>query len=240
MRNKHIEDRIMFGLGMVAGLLVWAGLASCAGLSVEAWTIPRFKGSYDLRGFTGIALDRRTGRLNLTNDTGWCEIPYRNGQPTTQGAFMAPTKGYQLRAVAATPSGVLVYDVLSHSLMGDAGQHRLSQPISHPTGMTAFLNKICIADGRKNKLYVVQLSGQQAHIVQTQSMPAGVVGLAADRGSLYAATHRNIYQYNQNFDLIAQYQLSVSINGLTTGPQGELIAVARGTNSIYLLRGISP
>ncbi|MCD4778969.1 MAG: hypothetical protein K8S27_00255 [Candidatus Omnitrophica bacterium] len=223
------------GLLIVCVCPVWSG-----DVFIETFSIPTFKGSYDIRNFTGIALDGSSGKLSLTNDTGWCEIPYRNGQISEQGAFMAPTKGFQLKAVASTPSGVLVYDVLSHSIMGDTGNFRLARPIRNPTGMTHFQGFIYIADGRRNELYVVRLSGQQAEIVQTQSLPGGVVGLASDQRSLYAATNRKIYQYDQNFEIIGQYDLDVSINGITTGPRGELLAVAKGVNKIYIIQGINP
>ena len=200
---------------------------------VQTWTIPSFKGHYDLKQFTGLGLDGRTQNISLSNDTGWCEIAYRQGQFRADGSFMAPTQGYRLGAVASSPFGVYVYDVLSHSIMGERGIYKLPQPVLHPTGMTFFQNKIYIADGSQGILYEIQIDGGQAKILAEHPFLRGVTGLAASPDRLYVAAGNTIYIYNGQLNEINRFQLGPKINGLTRGPLDELIAVGEGDNKLY-------
>lgn len=90
-------------------LISVAGAYEIQYLKAEVFKIPSYNNGVPSGSFGSIGIDGKTGNVCLANDYGWCEIPYRNGKFNFEGFFIAPTKGYKLKAVASSPSGTYVF-----------------------------------------------------------------------------------------------------------------------------------
>ena len=105
-------------------------------LKAEIFSLPSFRGDISAKGFHSIAIDGKNGNIALASDQGWCEIPYKNGVFDLKRAFIAPTKGFRLKAAAAAPGKIYVFDMLSGMIMGSNKKYALPVKIIRPTAMT--------------------------------------------------------------------------------------------------------
>jgi len=205
-------------------------------LQAEVFNLPNYNSSVPNNSFTGIGIDGKTGKVSLANDYGWCEIPYRNGQFNFKSSFIAPTKGYKLKAVASSPDGTYVFDTLSNSIMVGRGSYKISNRINNPTGMAYYKGKVYLADKSTAMIYGLQITNNQAKTVQTFKAHRGICGLASDGNFLYSCDNNNIYKHDSNMNRVATYKLSVSIAGITMSGPREILAVAKNENKIYRFR----
>ncbi|MFH1360407.1 MAG: hypothetical protein ABIJ41_05140 [Candidatus Omnitrophota bacterium] len=205
-------------------------------LKVETFKIPHYKSNLPPDRFSGIGIDSRNGHISLSGEDVWCEIPYRAGQPDFARSFIAPTKGFQLTAVASAPGGVYVYDSLSNAIMAGNASYPLSQRMNRVTGMAYYRGKIYIADDDAGQIYEIQLSRGKAEIERSFKAHHAICGLAADSSALYSCDNQTIYAYDAAMNVVARYKLDVRINGLTVSGPDEFLAPAQNKNEIYRIR----
>jgi len=205
-------------------------------LKAEVFKIPSYNSGVPSGSFSSIGIDGKTGNVCLANDCGWCEIPYRNGKFNFKSSFIAPTKGYKLKAVASSPSGTYVFDTLSNSIMAERGNYKVSIRIDNPTGMAYHKGKLYVADKSTGKIYELQLTDGRAKVLRIFKAHSAICGLASDGNFLYSCDSRNIYKYDSNMKVTFVYKLKVSIAGIAFSGPGEILAVARNKNEIYKFR----
>ncbi len=205
-------------------------------LKAEVFKIPSYNSRVPSGSFIGIGIDGKTGNVCLANGYGWCEIPYGNGKFNFKSSFIAPTKGYKLKAVAGSPTGTYVFDTLSNSIMAERGNYKVSIRIDSPTGMAYHKGKLYVADKSTNKIYELQLTGGRAKVLRIFKAHNSICGLASDGNFLYSCDSRNIYKYDSNMKVTFVYKLKVSIAGIAFSGPGEILAVARNKNEIYKFR----
>lgn len=202
-------------------------------IKVKRFMIPQYGGRQN-RNLNGIAAT--ANKIYFATDNSWGECSYYSGAVDFSSMFIAPTKGYKIKAVASTGAVAITYDSMSNSIMlGKSDQYKLTTKIHQPSAMTWHEGNVYLADQKVNKIYKVLLRGTIAQIVNTYPAPDGINGLASDREAIYASSGKMIYKLDTKFDIVEAYKLNVYVNGLASGLNGELVACARGTNIIYLL-----
>ncbi len=231
--TKLIITTLFFGLFCAAGIK--AGEPDY--LIAEVFSIPDYNTKVPHNFFTDIGLDGKTGNISLVNDYAWCEIPYRNGEFDFKRSFIAPTKGYKLKAIASNPNGVYVFDVLANSIMADRKNYKVPVKINNPTCMAYHKGEIYVADKSAGKIYKLRLIRGQAKILQTFKAHKSICGLASDGNFLYSCDSNNIYKYDFDMNRTLTYKLNVSISGITLSGSGEILAIAKNKRKIYRFKG---
>jgi len=202
-------------------------------LKAEVFKIPNFRSKIPNHSFNGIGIDFSTGNITLASDSGWCEIPYKNGEPVLPSAFIAPTKGFQLKAIAGGPGEVFVFDKLTGQIMGTKRKHKLPVAILNPAGMAYHNSRIFLADGGKSIIYELDITGAKAKVIRRLKAHKGICGLASDGKTLYSCSSNAIAEYDSEMRMIYLYRIDVHINGIACSSRREIIAVSKGKNEIY-------
>lgn len=202
-------------------------------LVAEVFSIPDYNTKVPDNSFTDIGIDGKTGNISLVNDYAWSEIPYKNGKLNFKRSFIAPTKGYKLKAIANNPNGVYVFDVLANSIMADRKNYKVSVKINNPTGMAYHKGKIYVADKSTGKIYKLRLIKGRAEVMQTFKAHNSICGLASDGSFLYSCDSNNIYKYDFDMNKTLIYKLNVFISGITLSGPGEILAIAKNKRKIY-------
>ncbi len=231
-RKAFKMKKVMIIIACAFILLVYASTSMAGQASVEKYDLPRFS-EQGSNSFVGIGIDGRSRKISLAKSGGWCEFPQNAGVPSFAGAFMAPTKGFELTAVASTSSGVYVFDVLSNSIMTGGRNIALSQNIGSVSGMAVHQGKVYLAKKGSSKIYVVESTGKIGEISGTLNGPGQLIGLASDGESLWAARSSSIMRLNANGKAVETYNLGIQIDGLTHVQGKIFLAPAQGRGMIY-------
>jgi hypothetical protein len=202
-------------------------------LTVEVFPLPSFSGDLPARAFHGIGVDHSTGNISLANDQVWCEIPYERSQFFFSRAFVAPTQGFTLKAVASVPGDIYVFDERTNTIKGSHHDYSVDKPIKRATGMAYHKGAVFIADGYRDLIYKIRLREDQAEVVDSFYVPRGITGLASDGVFLYASQRDTIRKYDDFMELKGEYALGVFVSGLTYVGHQTFVATAEGKDKLY-------
>ncbi len=204
--------------------------------TVEVFSLPQFKGKISADAFNGVGVDYSRGNIAFVKDGGWCEIPFKRRNFIMDNAFIAPTEGYNLKAVASAPQGVFVFDALADTIMTDKKVYRVEKKIKSPSGMAYHKGSIYIADDYLDVIYELKLSQNRAHVKKSYYSCQKITGLASDGEFLYASQRNKIFKFDDFMEVIGEYEVNKPINGLTYVGNGEFVGVADSRAEIYRIK----
>lgn len=176
------------------------------------------------------------GKVYFANDYAWGEINYAGRKFDPRDSFMAATDAYKIKAVAFSPDGSAVFDVVSNSIIvGNVGQYTVAGLMKDPKAMTYYKGYFYLACAGSGQVYIIQIKGKQGQVVRSFKTLQGVCGIASDENDLYICDDHTIYRYSAGSKIVKVYKTGVSINGIAVTGRDEFVAPAKSGNTIYIL-----
>ncbi len=227
---RFVKPLVLMVLLQVVGFLCLSDIL-LARVGIKKVRIPNFNSAVKATGFFAIGIDGRTHKLCLSNGSAWSEISYSGGI-NTANAFIAPTRGYSIEAIASAPGGVYVYDSVNHVIMSGQQRYKLDTYVGEVTGMTFCEGYIYLCTG-SGDVYKLALESGKAEVVFHKKIRPGLCAMASYGTRLFMATPRAIYLYNTELIPVKTYYPAVSISGLAAVSESTLIAVSADGGYLY-------
>ena len=243
--NEHIKT--------LSSVLILLFLVTCYGysknlyspklknlqLKTQIYKIPQYKSNQNTR-LNDIAIDKKNGHLCFSTDNSWGDMPFRNGKINFKKGFMAPTKGFKLKALGKSNNDIAVIDIKSRTIMnGKYGKYKLPSSIKDPTGLAYHNGHYHIVDDFSDEIYKLKVKSNNSTIltiVKKYKTLNNICGLDSDGKNLYICDNYKIYKLDKNFLIDTIYNFILTpINGIIFYKNDVFFAVSKNKNEIYKL-----
>ncbi len=208
-------------------------------LKTQIYKIPKYKDNQNIR-LNDIAIDKKNGHLCFSTDNSWGDMPFKNGIINFQKGFMAPTKGFRLKALAKSNNNIAVLDIISRTIMnGKQGKYKIPNSIKDPTALAYHNNHYYIVDNFSNEIYKLKIKSKNSSkliVIKKYKTLNNICGMDSDSRNLYICDNYKIYRLNKNFKIDIIYNFMNSpINGIIVHKKNTFFAVSKMKNEIFKL-----